>query len=103
MVRTGTATERTDMTSDTPVIASSTSMLSGMTTTESTAAATSSPMVYFSVPPALSALFGKIDGVGDTAMTTSAIFTAGWRSNGAPTARAITGISTFIDRNTRRR
>jgi hypothetical protein len=91
------------MTSDTPVIAASTSMLSGMTTTESTAAVTSSPMVYASVPPALRAFLGKIGGVGDTAMTTSAIFTAGWRSNGAATARATKGISTFIATNARRR
>jgi hypothetical protein len=60
-----------------------------MTTIESAAIATSSPMVYASVPPALSAFFGRTGGVGDTAITTSAIFTAGWRSNGAPTARAV--------------
>jgi len=51
----------------------------------------------------LSAFFGRTGGVGDTAMTTSAIFTAGWRSKGAPTARAVNGISTFIDSSARMR
>jgi hypothetical protein len=51
----------------------------------------------------LSAFFGRTGGVGETETTTSAIFTAGWRSKGAATASAVNGIRTFIDSNARTR
>jgi len=73
-----------------------------MTTIDSAAVVTNSPIVYASVPPALSAFFGRIGGVGETEMTTRAIFAAGWRSNGVPMARAANGISTFMDSRARR-
>ena len=58
--------------------------------------ATCRPIAYDSVPPDFTILAGVGGGIGETDSATSAIFTAGLKSNMEMSVTANSGISTFM-------